>query len=327
MPAMRVVGYGNGQVTDLGQEPARALPVDRTRAAIEIPGLGKGFYTADGRSVIVGNPDGSQTKVVLGYDAQASDARNARALAMEKARADIAQSQAATEHTQEATAASEQIRREGKTTPVPSGYERTAEGLRPIKGGPADFKQQGMYNADTATMQSSFADLDRLGTSANELLKHKGMEGITGIRGAFPNIPGGAAADAEAKLATLKSQVGFGVLQAMRNASKTGGALGNVSDAEGKRLEANLAALDKAQSIDQFKESLAKIVEFSQGAKERLANAYGMKYGEKAQSPATKATFGTAEPMPTSKAALVPGKTYRTPKGVAVWNGTAFEAQ
>ena len=164
----------------------------------------------------------------------------------------------------------------------PSGFERTEDGsgLRAIPGGPADFKQAGMFNSDTSTLQSSNADLDRLATSANEILKSPGLSRITGIIGAFPNIPGSDAANAEANLLTLKSQVGFGVLQAMRNASKTGGALGNVSDAEGKRLEANLAALDKAQSYDQFKESLQKIIDFSAEAKGRLAGAYNLKYNK-----------------------------------------------
>jgi hypothetical protein len=81
-PRMRVVGadFTTGRVTDLGEEDARAMPVDYTRPAIEIPGVGKGRYTADGRHAVIANPDGSQTKVVLGYDAAASDRGNARNL-------------------------------------------------------------------------------------------------------------------------------------------------------------------------------------------------------------------------------------------------------
>ena len=95
----------------------------------------------------------------------------------------------------------------------------------------------------------------------------------------FPSIPGGDAADAQAKLNTLKSQVAFGVLQDMRNNSKTGGALGAVSDSEGKRLEANLAALENAQSEKQMKESLQKIIEYTEGAKERLRSSFNLRHG------------------------------------------------
>ena len=124
-------------------------------------------------------------------------------------------------------------------------------------------------------------------------MKHPGLGGVTGISSMFPSIPGGDSADAQAKLNTLKSQVAFGVLQDMRNNSKTGGALGSVSDAEGKRLEANLAALENAQSEKQMKESLQKIIEYTQGAKDRLNSAYNLRHGGKTQQQAPQAPVQT----------------------------------
>ena len=135
--------------------------------------------------------------------------------------------------------------------------------------------------------------MDRLATAANEALNHPGLGGVTGFSSLFPSIPGGDAADAQAKLNTLKSQVAFGVLQDMRNNSKTGGALGSVSDAEGKRLEANLAALENAQSEKQMKESLQKIIEYTQGAKDRLNSAYNLRHGGKTQQQAPQAPVQT----------------------------------
>jgi len=85
---MRVVGVGGGQVTDLGEEDARALPLDYTRPGIDIPGIGKGQYSRDGRYAVVNGPDGP-TKVVLGYDAEGSRRATAQNLAMEKMRADL----------------------------------------------------------------------------------------------------------------------------------------------------------------------------------------------------------------------------------------------
>lgn len=167
----------------------------------------------------------------------------------------------------------------------PSGYRQTAEGnLEAIPGGPADTKIQGQFNQDTSALSSMTSSIDRLALEANKLLTHPGLVGITGLRGALPNIPGGDAADAQSLLKTLKSQVGFGVLQDMRNNSKTGGALGNVSDKEGDRLEANLAALDKAQSLKQFKESLGQILTFTKESKGRLSDAFNMKHGDKSQN-------------------------------------------
>lgn len=166
---------------------------------------------------------------------------------------------------------------EGK---IPQGYRQTLHGtLEAVPGGPADLKQQGMLTMDTSMLQNSTAGMDRLELAANELLQHPGLPGITGLRGAIPNIPGTAASDAQAKLENLKSQVGFSVLQEMRNNSKSGGALGQVSDKENIMLQNNLAALQNAQSLPQFQEGLQKLIAYARGAKERLQNAYNMKHG------------------------------------------------
>ena len=181
-------------------------------------------------------------------------------------------------------ARAQQTLAQGRTPP---GFRATPEGnLQAIPGGPADTKLQGVFNQDTGVLTSSTASMDRLATAANEALNHPGLAGTAGLRGAIPNIPGTQAADAAALLNTLKSQVAFGVLQDMRNNSKTGGALGNVSDAEGKRLEANLAALEKSQSVDQLRNSLKKIVDYTQGAKDRLREAFNIKHSGKAAAPA-----------------------------------------
>ena len=203
---------------------------------------------------------------------------------------------------------------------VPTGYRETPDGnLQAIPGGPADQKISGAFNADKAQLAGTFDSLNRLATGANELLSSPGLKGIVGIQGKFPNIPGSDAANAQALLETLKSQVGFGVLQAMRDASKTGGALGAVSDAEGKRLEANLAALSQAQSIEQFRASLGKIVEYSNGAKDRLREAFNLKHSDKA--PATGAqpqAPATTAPKVSSRAeldALPSGALFTAPDG------------
>lgn len=164
----------------------------------------------------------------------------------------------------------------------PSGYRYTDEGnLQAIPGGPADTKLQGVFNQDTAALNESVANMDRLANVANQLKSHPGLAGITGIRGAIPNIPGTQAANAQALLDTLRSQVGFGVLQNMRNNSKSGGALGQVSNVEEKLLQDNLAALGKAQSKEQYEAELNKIIRYTEEAKDRLSKAYNMKHGDR----------------------------------------------
>lgn len=167
----------------------------------------------------------------------------------------------------------------------PAGYRQTAEGnLEAIPGGPADLKQQGAFNQDMAMLNNSGNSMDRLAAAANELKNHPGLPKMTGamsivpIIGGTATMPGTDAANAKAQLEALKSQVGFSVLQEMRNNSKTGGALGQVSDKENALLQANLGALDKAQSLEQYQASLQKIIDYTEGAKSRLRGAFNLKH-------------------------------------------------
>ena len=162
----------------------------------------------------------------------------------------------------------------------PAGYRPTPEGnLQAIPGGPADLKLQGAMNKDTATLQSTTGALDRLAVAANEVMTSPGLGRITGLAGMAPNVPGFAGADTAAKLQTLKAQVGFNVLQEMRNASKTGGALGQVTEKELGFLQNALAAIDTSQSESQMKESLQKIIDYASDAKVRLNQSFNMTHG------------------------------------------------
>jgi hypothetical protein len=167
------------------------------------------------------------------------------------------------------------VSNEGSGAKIPSGFRRSADGnLEAIPGGPADLKRQQQYNKESAAVDGVTSELDRLAAAANQLKNHPGLDGITGIKGKIPNIPGSKAANAEALLETLKSQTAFSVLQTMRNNSKTGGALGQVSDKEGQLLQNNLAALDKAQSASAYRDALQKIIDYTDKSKERLKKAY-----------------------------------------------------
>lgn len=150
--------------------------------------------------------------------------------------------------------------------------------------------------------------LDRLAATASSLMASPALDRITGLNSYIPNMPGGAAADAEAQMKTLRSQIAQNVLQMYRNMSQTGGAVGQVSNAEQELFQNNLAALDQAQSPEQFRKSMQQILQFVQGSKERLRQAYERQYlmpgtvpvpsmgGAPAQSPSAPPSAGG--PMP-----------------------------
>lgn len=81
----------------------------------------------------------------------------------------------------------------------------------------------------------------------------------TGAASYLAGIRGTPQYNLAAQLDTIKSNVGFAALQAMRAASPTGGALGQVSEQENRLLQSTLASLDQGQSPDQLKANLTKV--------------------------------------------------------------------
>jgi len=69
-------------------------------------------------------------------------------------------------------------------------------------------------------------------------------------------IPGTSATDVSALVNTIRANIGFDKLQAMRDASPTGGALGQVSNQEIDFLQSTLNNLNQNQSQDQFNKQL-----------------------------------------------------------------------
>lgn len=90
----------------------------------------------------------------------------------------------------------------------------------------------------------------------------KDNPGIFGRTAALP-LPGFLRSDAyrnfKTNLDTLKASIAFGELQAMREASKTGGALGSVANQELQLLESALAGLEMSQTSDSFTTNLNKV--------------------------------------------------------------------
>lgn len=135
--------------------------------------------------------------------------------------------------------------------------------------------------ATMASVRSSLSGLQSLSKASQDL---KGMEGLAGATGVFDGrsfVPTvfQSTANAEAQMETLKSKVAFNVLQAMRDASKTGGALGSIAVEELKMLQNNLASLDPTQETELYKQQLDAIAEYAAGAQQRLLRGYRDTYG------------------------------------------------
>jgi len=86
-------------------------------------------------------------------------------------------------------------------------------------------------------------------------------KGTTGFGSYLSIVPGTPARELSTVIGTIKARLGFDQLQQMRNASPTGGALGQVSNRELASLEGALASLDQGLSADALKQNLKQIKE------------------------------------------------------------------
>lgn len=152
---------------------------------------------------------------------------------------------------------------------IPKGYElfrdpeTKATRMQPIPGGPAALEATAAAEAKTAAagMKQQTADIvtediDRVLAA----LDTPGELAKTGFVGGIAStLPGTGAFDMRALIDTIKANVGFDKLQAMRAASPTGGALGQVSERENLLLQSTLGNMDQSQSEEQFRQNLSRV--------------------------------------------------------------------
>jgi len=149
------------------------------------------------------------------------------------------------------------------------------EGTKDLEFGAAKSRLEGIK----ATSQELINAVDQL----SEL---PGLTAATGASAVFDPrnfLPGTDAGDANFKLANIKNKVFINTLQSMREMSKTGGAVGNVSDKEGDRLENAIVALQSSQTEKQFMVELANLRRVTVEGQQRLQNALQAEYGSRVQ--------------------------------------------
>ena len=134
--------------------------------------------------------------------------------------------------------------------------------------------------AQTASAQTSLQNIDRLISVTSELMNHPGLDSIVGKLNQYSTFDvTDDAVNARALQGTLVKQSAVAALQAMRDASKTGGAVGNVTEKEWPILEQQLAALDSAQTTEAYKTALTNLLAQLSASSNRVRKAYTATYG------------------------------------------------
>lgn len=182
-------------------------------------------------------------------------ARDDAAIALEGGKAD-ARARAEARHRAPAAAANpgqEWVMRDGKVTPITKGsaqpgdtpYDAVASRKEGGDKGPSDYS----IERNSRSLESA------------KSLKNKVGVFTAGPGSLAAYLPGTDARDFAAELETLKANISFNELTQMREASKTGSSLGNVSDRETSLLSSTLGALDAGQSPAALRGQLQKIEE------------------------------------------------------------------
>lgn len=130
-----------------------------------------------------------------------------------------------------------------------------------------------------ARTESNAANVMGAVSGALEILR-RSPGSVTGKTGKLASkIPGTDAYQLDRYLDTIKANVGFGELQAMREASPTGGALGQVAVQELENLQATKGSLDVGQKADSLEQSLLNIAADTDGLVNSTYDAYERDYG------------------------------------------------
>ena len=142
-------------------------------------------------------------------------------------------------------------------------------------------KREAKYPQAITALKGFDAKTLKLERDIDDLITNKdGLNEITGFFAGRTDLSAMSKAGRRAlsTFNTITAKGGFSELQDMRNASPTGGALGNVSNTEGQQLIASFGALARTQDADDLRRSLTTIKSDLQESKQRVKEAFDETY-------------------------------------------------
>ena len=217
---------------------------------------------------------------------------------------------------------------------IPVGYRQTdTGGIEPIPGGPTTTTlspkeiqaREAKFPQANLAVKSFESKSDEVLRDIERLRNHPGLKSITGIvYGRTPSVTK-EGREAQALYDKIVSGLQFKELQDMRNASPTGGALGNVSNQEGQQLRQAAGALDRTQEAGSVQDELDRIAGSIRGSKSRVREAFDLTYEYKPGS-AAPATSSAPSAAPVTSAPSAGGNTVTIPGGKVLTFPTAEAA-
>jgi hypothetical protein len=141
-------------------------------------------------------------------------------------------------------------------------------------------------------VRSAVTGLNQDIADLKELIDSPGLKNISGLYGALaPNVSK-EARDASALYDKIKAGAGLTALLDLKNASPTGGALGNVSNQEGAKLEGSVAAFDQKQDYETLRRRLRSYLIDLQVARENVLSTFDETYSYRNEKSASDIASG-----------------------------------
>ena len=157
----------------------------------------------------------------------------------------------------------------------PSGYMNQFDaqgnfvGVMPTPGGPVETARQ-----QSQQTQQRYSDvvLEDIGRYKDIITRESALNPVTGFTGTqVAKVPGTMAFDAAQLADTISAGIAFDRLQAMRESSPTGGALGAVTERELDLLKSSLGSISQSQGQEQLLQNLNRLEEIYSGIMQKFS--------------------------------------------------------
>lgn len=187
-------------------------------------------------------------------------------------------------------------------------HNKSMEGIQgqlaALRGEAIADKRDKSTEAKEKKEQRDIGIIDQANSVIQEITDAKGLVSnrTTGWGGLLANLPKTDARNLQAKLTSIKANLGFDRLQQMRQDSPTGGALGQVAVQELVALQSTVASLDQLQEAGQISAALEKIETHYANWRDTVIKSRG-------GTPPPRPTQPATAPQPTAPSipALPPG--------------------
>lgn len=166
---------------------------------------------------------------------------------------------------------------------------------RGVEQAKADIEKQAGRNKARLSLDQATARLSRVDDLVGSIMPRINATTAGWVGGRLANVDGTAAADLRRDIGTLQAIAGFDELNAMRAASPTGGALGNVTERELGFLQSVVRNIENSQSPEQLRRNLADFQRELRGSWQRVNDAYQQDYGQARTSGRQAPSAGTVQ--------------------------------